>query len=138
MMKCADDKGVTTVQRDISKMESVLAELDKREEKYTAELNEALLQYAEYKKQATEFDSGELGAARLNIRPDKQRSAQSRLEAFYGSQYDWLTMASSVHDADIKLDDEINMRDVREYTAHHQREHTQSYRANILHNSDAR
>ena len=119
MMKCADDKGVTTVQRDISKMESALAELDKREEKYTAELNEALLQYAEYKKQATEFDSGELGAARLNIRPDKQRSAQSRLEAFYGSQYDWLTMASSVHDADIKLDDEINMRDVREYA--HQR-----------------
>ena len=114
-MKCADDKGVSTVQRDISKMESALAELDKREAKFTAELDEALQQYDEYKKQATEFDIGELDAARLDNRPNKQRSAQSRLEAFYGSQYDWLTMASSVHDADIKLNDEINMRAVRQY-----------------------
>ena len=114
-MRCADDKGVSTIQRDISKMESALAELDKREAKYTAELNEALQQYAEYKKQATEFDIGELDAARLDIRPDKQRSAQNRIESFYGSQYDWLTMASSIHDADIKLDDDIDMRAVRQY-----------------------
>ena len=123
-MKCADDKGVSAVQHDISKMESAFAELDKREAKYTAELNEALQQYAEYKNQATEFDIGELGAARLDIRPDKQRSAQNRIEAFYGSQYDWLTMASSVHDADIKLNDEIDMRAVHEY-AYQQRRQTQ-------------
>ena len=105
-------------------MESAFAELDKREAKYTAELNEALQQYAEYKNQATKFDIGELGAARLDIRPDKQRSAQNRIEAFYGSQYDWLTMASSVHDADIKLNDEIDMRAVHEY-AYQQRRQTQ-------------
>ncbi len=115
-MKCADDKGVSTVQRDISTMESALAELDKREAKFTAELNEALQQYAEYKNQAIEFNIGELGAARLDIRPNKQRSAQNRIESFYGNQYDWLTMASSVHDAEIKLNDEINMRAVREYS----------------------
>ena len=119
-MKCADDKGVSTIQRDISKMESALAELDKREAKYTAELNEALQQYAEYKKQAAEFDIGELGATRLDIRPDKQRSAQSRLESFYDSQYDWLTMASSVHDADMKLNDDNDARAIREYV-HQQR-----------------
>ena len=119
-MKCADDKGVSTVQSGISKMESALAELDKREAKYTAELNEALQQYSEYKNQAKEFDIGELGAARLDIRPEKQRSAQRRIESFYGDQYDWLAMASSVHDADMKLNDEIDMRAVRQY------EHQQS------------
>ena len=101
-------------------MESALAELDKREAKYTAELNEALQQYSEYKNQAKEFDIGELGAARLDIRPEKQRSAQRRIESFYGDQYDWLAMASSVHDADMKLNDEIDMRAVRQY------EHQQS------------
>ena len=126
-MKCADDKGVSTVQRDISKMESALAELDKREAKYPAELNKALQQYAEYKKQATEFDIGELGAARLDIRPDKQCSAQRRLESFYGCQYDWLTMASSIHDADMKLNDEIDMRVIREY-AYQQRGQAQQQR----------
>ena len=119
-MKCADDKGVSIVQSGISKMESALAELDKREAKYTAELNEALQQYSEYKNQAKEFDIGELGAARLDIRPEKQRSAQRRIESFYGDQYDWLAMASSVHDADMKLNDEIDMRAVRQY------EHQQS------------
>lgn len=134
-MKCADDEGVSTVQRDISKMESTLAELDKREAKYTAELNEALQQYAEYKSQATEFDIGELGAARLDIRPEKQRSAQNRLEAFYGSQYDWLTMASSVHDADIKLNDEIDKRAVHEY-AYQQRKQTQHQRIRKPHEQE--
>lgn len=127
VMKRADDKGVSTVQHDIAKMESALAELDKREAKYTAELNEALQQYAEYKNQAKEFDIGELSTAQLDIRPDKQRSAQSRLESFYGNQYDWLTMVSSVHDAEIKLNDEIDMRAVREY-AHQQHKQAQQQR----------
>ena len=129
VMKCSDDKGVSTVQRDISKMESALTELDKREAKFTAELNETLQQYAEYKKQATEFDIGELDAARLDIRPNKQQSAQSRLESFYGNQYDWLTMASSVHDADIKLDDDIDMQAVRQY------EH-QQYKSHLIQQSE--
>ena len=129
-MKCADDKGVSTVQRDISKMESALAELDNREAKYTAELNEVLQQYAEYKNQVTEFDIGELGAVRLDIRPEKQRSAQSRIESFYGSQYDWLTMVSSIHDADLKLNDEIDMRAVREYA--YQQSGTNCYKERII------
>ena len=133
-MKCADDKGVSTIQRDISKMESALAELDKREAKFTAELNEALQQYSEYKNQAKELDIGELGAARLDIRPDKQCSAQSRLEAFYGSQYDWLTMASSVHDADMKINDDIEMKEVRLYEHHHnQKAPSQRKRSDRMH-----
>ena len=136
MMKCTDDKGVSTIQRDISKMEYALAELDKREAKYTAELNEALQQYAEYKNHATEFDIGELGAARLDIRPKKQRSAQNRLEKIYGSQYDWLTMVSSIHDADMKLDDEIDMRIVHQYK-HQQYRQAQQQRSR-KHNEQGR
>ncbi|MBQ3284201.1 MAG: MobA/MobL family protein [Ruminococcus sp.] len=114
-MDCADDKGVTTVQRDLSKIETVLTELDKREAKYTVELNEAIEQYALYKEQVKEFDPGEIGLARLQIRPDKEKSAQHRLEMTYGEKYDWLTMVSSKRDADIKLDDDIDMRAVRQY-----------------------
>ena len=121
-MERTDDKDVSTVNDSLDRMKSALTELDKREEKYTAELNEALQQYAEYKEQSKEFNTGEFGKARLDIRPDKERNALNQISNSYGEHFSRSTFFSSVRDADMKLDDEIDMRAVREYVYQQRRQ----------------
>ena len=124
-MERTDDKDVSTVNDSIDRMKSALTELDKREEKYTAELNTALQQYAEYKEQAKDFSVGEFGKARLDIRPDKERNALNQISDSYGEHFFRSTFFSSVRDADMKLDDDIDMRAVREYTYQQRRQERQ-------------
>ena len=119
----------------LDRMKSALTELDKREEKYTAELNEALQQYAEYKEQAKEFNEGEFGKARLDIRPDKERNALNQISNSYGEHFSRSTFFSSVRDADMKLDDDIDMRAVREY-AYQQRRQTQKLKSRKSHEQE--
>lgn len=114
-MERTDDKDVSSVNDSLDRMESALAELDKREEKYTTELNTALQQYAEYKEQSKEFNTGEFGKARLDIRSDKERNALNQISDSYGEHFSRSTFFSSVRDADMKIDDDIDMRAVREY-----------------------
>ena len=114
-----DDKDVSTVTDSLVRMESAFAELDDREKKYTAELNEVIKQYGEYKEQSKEFNAGELGKARLDIRPEKEHLIHEQLSDTYGDRFDPLTFISSRSEIDGKLDD-IDMRAVREY-AHQQR-----------------
>ena len=126
-MERTDEKDVATVNDSLDRMKSALAELDKREEKYTAELNEALQQYAEYKEQSKEFNTGEFGKARLDVRTDKERNALNQISNSYGEHFSRSTFFSSVRDADMKLDDDIDMRAVREY-AYLQRRKTRQHR----------
>ena len=132
-MERTDDKDAATVNASLDRMKSALTELDKREEKYTAELNEALQQYAEYKEQAKEFNTGELGKARLDIRPDKERNALNQISNSYGEHFSRSTFFSSVRDADMKLDDDIDMRAVREYAYQQRREAQQQQRSRKPH-----
>ena len=126
-MERTHDKDVATVNDSLDRMKSALTELGKREEKYTAELNESLQQYDEYKEQAKEFNAGEFGKARLDIRSDKERNALKQISNFYGEHFSRSTFFSSVRDADMKLDDDIDMRAAREYTAQ-QRKQAQQQR----------
>ena len=121
-MERTDDKDVSSVNDNLDRMESTLAELDKREVKYTAELNEALQQYAEYKEQSKEFNAGEFGKVRLDIRSDKERNALNQISNSYGEHFSRSTFFSSVRDADMKLDDDIDMRAVRQFE-YRQRNH---------------
>ena len=134
-MERTDDKDLATVNDSLDRMKSALTELDKREEKYTAELNEALQQYAEYKEQAKEFNEGEFGKARLDIRPDKERNALNQISNSYGEHFSRSTFFSSVRDADMKLDDDIDMRAVREY-AYQQRRQTQKLKSRKSHEQE--
>ena len=126
-MERTDDKDVATINDSFDRLESALAELDEREKRYTAKLNMVLQEYAEYKEQAKEFDEGEFGKARLDIRPDKERTAINQISNSYGEHFSRSTFFSSVRDADMKLDDEIDMRAVREY-AYQQRRQVQKQR----------
>ena len=114
-MERTDDKDASKINDSFEKLEYTLVELDKREVKYTAELNEVLQQYAECKEQAKDFNEGELGKVRLSIRTDKERNALNQISNSYGEHFSRSTFFSSVRDADMKLDDEIDMRSVREY-----------------------
>ena len=132
-MERTDDKDVSTVNDSLDRMKSALTELDKRKEKYTAELNEALQQYAEYKEQAKEFNEGEIGKARLDIRSDKERNALNQISNSYGEHFSRSTFFSSVRDADMKLDDDIDMQAVREYAYQQRRQARQQQRSRKTH-----
>ena len=124
-MERTDDKDVSTVNDSLDRMKSALTELDRREEKYTAELKEALQQYAGYKEQSKEFNTGEFGKARLDIRPNKERNALNQISSSYGEHFSHSTFFSSVRDTDMKLDDDIDMRAVREYAYKQRRQERQ-------------
>ena len=94
-LPCRDDSEIGAVKKDITAMESDLAKLGEQEKKCTAELNDALKQYAELKEQAKDLDPDELLAARLALRPERERAAASRLQAAYGDEFKAVTLYDS-------------------------------------------
>ena len=132
-MESTDDKDVATINDSFDRLESALAELDEREKRYTAELNEVLRQYDEYKEQAKEFNEGEFGKTRLDIRSDKEYAIHEQLSKAYGDKFDPLTLVSSRSEIDGKLDDEINMPAVREYAYQQRRQAHQRQRSRKQH-----
>ena len=109
----AEDTGLSTVKKDISAMEANLARLEQQEQKYTAELNAALAEYNELKTQAADFDPDELAMAHLEIRPQKEASAECRVQAAYGDKYDFWTMIGAKRDVAELLGEE-EPRSIRE------------------------
>ena len=87
-------------------MEANLAKLEQQEQKYTAELNAALAEYNGLKAQAVGFDPDELAMAQLEIRPQKEASAESRVQATYGDKYDFWTMIGEKREVEKTLGEE--------------------------------
>lgn len=127
-LDCADDTGISAVKKDISAMETTLKRLAEQEAKYTAELDDALKQYAKLKEQAAGLDSGELAEARLSLRLDRERSAVSRLQSAYGAKYDPLMMFDSKRDVSDMLQEESETRSIRERLRQKQREQSKTQR----------
>ena len=113
-LECTDDAGITAVKKDISTMEATLKKLSQQEEKDTAELNDALQQYAELKSQSAEFDSDKLQDARLALRPAMERSAVDCVQSAYGDRYQPLMMYDSKRDVSDMLHEEAETRSIRE------------------------
>lgn len=113
-LECTDDAGITAAKKDISTMEATLKKLSQQEEKYTAELNDALQQYAELKSQSAEFDSDKLQDARLALRPAMERSAVDCMQSAYGDRYQPLMMYDSKRDVSDMLHEEAETRSIRE------------------------
>ena len=94
-------------------MEANLARLEQQEQKYKDELNAALAEYSELKAQAADFDPDELAMAQLELRPQKEASAESRVQAAYGDKYDFWTMIGAKRDVAEMLGEE-EPRSIRE------------------------
>ena len=123
-LECTDDAGIAAVKKDIPTMEAALKKLVQQEEKYTAELNNALQQYAELKEQSAEFAPDELQDARLTLRPAMERSAVDRVQSAYGDKYDSLMMYDSKRDVANMLHEEAEERSIRERLRQKQQQKT--------------
>lgn len=113
-LECADDAGISAVKKDVAVMESTLKKLEEQEKKYSAELADALTEYEKLREQAKEVDADELMDTRLALRPDRERSAVSRIQAAYGGKYDPLMMHDSKEDIASMLHEEAEARSIRE------------------------
>lgn len=96
-MAYADDAGPSAFDQDISAMETQLDRLKQREQKYSTELDSALKEYAELKKQTADIDPVELYRERYVIRDDKKKDASRRLKKAYGDKYAPIIMFDGEH-----------------------------------------
>jgi len=109
-----ENTGVDVIRKDIATMEAGLKRLEQQEQKYTAELDNALKEYTELQEQAAEFDADDLMRERLAIRPDKERSAASRVQSAYDDRYQPLMMYDSKRDVSEMLGEEMETHSVLE------------------------
>ena len=114
-LKCADENGIPKVQSEIDRIESVLAALDENEKKNISKLNKAIQRYKDLKKQTAAFNKGELAAARLKIRPEKQLSAENRLQSSYGKNFSIRSFFTAIHEMDRTLNDSIDLAAAKEF-----------------------
>ena len=113
-LACNEDTEIADIKKSVSAMEKNLERLIQQEEKYAAELDDALKQYAELKEQAKEMDLAELSEQRVALQPDKIQAATSKLKAAYGKKFDLSMLLDSKMDVAELLGEEIEMRSVRE------------------------
>ena len=114
-LNCADGAGISAAKKEIATLEGALQKISEQEVKYSAELNEALKQYAELKEQAGGMDAAELMDARLAVREEKERSAVDCVKSAYGEKYDPMLMHDSKRDVANLLHEESDTRSVREF-----------------------
>ena len=79
-LEYAEDAGAEAFRKDIAIMEAGLKNLEAQEQKYAAELDKVLAEYAELKAQTADFDPVELYEARQAIRPAQEKAAERQLE----------------------------------------------------------
>ena len=124
-LDCSDDAGISAVKKEIATLEGALQKLSEQEAKYSAELDEALKQYAELQEQAAGMDATELMDARLAVREDKERSAIDRVKAAYGEKYDPMMMHDSKRDVANLLHEDAEARSIRERLRQKQQQQAQ-------------
>ena len=122
---CSEDTGIAEVKKSIAAMEENLKRLTKQEEKYAAELEDALKQYAELKEQAVGIDAAELIEARLAVREEKEHSAVEKVKSAYSEKYDPMLMHDSKRDVANLLHEEAEVRSVREFVRQKQQQQAQ-------------
>jgi hypothetical protein len=127
-LDCADDAGISDVKKEIATLEGALQKLSEQEAKYSAELDDALKQYAELKEQAADMDAAELMDARLAIREEKEHSAVDRVKSACGEKYDPMMMHDSKRDVANLLHEEAEARSIRERLRQRQQQQAQQKR----------
>ena len=113
-MDCTDGKDVSKVRKKVALMEANLKELDEQEQKYSAELDVALAEYAELKTQGEQFDPVELYDTRQELRPEMEQAAVQRVQEKYGDKYSPFVMADSKRDVSRHLDEYAESQKIRQ------------------------
>jgi chromosome segregation ATPase len=104
-LNCTEDSGISSVQKDITVMESQLKKLQAQEAKYASELDKALQEYKALKSQSADMDTVAIMQERLSIRPaHRQAMIKYAKTAFYGD-YDSLLLCDCESDINGLLDE---------------------------------
>ena len=103
-------------------MEQSLKRLEEQEQKYSAELDAALNEYAGLREQAQSFDPVQLYEARQSIRPSKEQEAEHRAQQVYGEKYSPLLMFDSKKAVSRMLHEDMERQAVRRMVRQAQKE----------------
>lgn len=123
--------------KDIAAMEKSLKRLKQPEQKYSAELDAALTEYAGLLEQAQGFDPVQLYEARQTIRPGKEQEAENRVQEVYGEQYSTLLIFDSKKTVSRMLNEDIEQQPVRRMVRQAQKEQ-QTFHNEKAKNGDSR
>jgi hypothetical protein len=113
-LQCADEAEISDIKKDIATLENDLKKLEQMEKKYTAELDDALVQYGSLRAQTAAVDPVELMKARMALRPEKEQNAVQRLQRAYDEKFDPSALQKSREDVAILLDEQGEMSSVQE------------------------
>ena len=110
----AEDAGAEAFHKDIAAMEAGLKKLETQEQKYSAELDKALDEYAELKAQAADFDPVELYEARQAIRPAQEKAAEQQLEDALQKKPSFSLLLNAKQETSRLLKEDTEERQVRQ------------------------
>ena len=110
----AEDAGTEAFRKDIATMEAGLKKLEAQEQKYSAELDKALDEYAELKAQAADFDPVELYKARQVIRPAQEKAAEQQLEDAMHEKPSLIMLLSAKQETSRLLGEDAENRQARQ------------------------
>ena len=118
----AEDAGAEEFRKDIATMEAGLKKLEAQEQKYSAELDKALDEYAELKAQAADIDPVELYKARQAIRPAQEKAAEQQLEDTMHEKPSLIMLLSAKQEASRLLGEDAENRQARQMVMQRQKE----------------
>lgn len=117
----AEDAGAEAFRKDIATMEAGLKKLEAQEQKYSAELDKALDEYAELKAQAADFDPVELYQARQVLRPAQEKAAERQLEETLQKKPSLIMLLSAKQEVSRLLGEDTEERQARQMVIRRQR-----------------
>ena len=117
----AEDAGTEAFRKDIAIMEAGLKKLEAQEQKYSAEMDKALSEYAELKAQASDFDSVELYQARQVLRPAQEKAAERQLEETLQKKPSFSLLLSAKQEISRLLGEDTEERQARQMVIRRQR-----------------
>ena len=134
----AEDAGTEAFRKDIATMEAGLKKLETQEQKYSAELDKALTEYAELKAQATEFDPVELYEARRAIRPTQEKESEKQLEDAMHEKLSLIMLLSAKQETSYLLGADAEERQARQLIMHRNQEQYRNSRSKRKRNDPER
>ena len=121
-LEYAEDAGAEAFRKDIAIMEAGLKKLEAQEQKYSAELDKALDEYAELKAQAADFDSVELYKARQVLRPAQEKAVKKQLEDTMQEKPSLIVLLSARQETSRLLGEDVEERQARQMVMQRQKE----------------
>ena len=120
-LEYAEDAGAEEFRKDIATMEAGLKKLEAQEQRYSAELDKALAEYAELKAQASDFDSVELYQARQVLRPAQEKAAERQLGETLQKKPSLIMLLSAKQEVSRLLGEDTEERQARQMVIRRQR-----------------